>query len=190
MKNSKCKICQKSLSFLRICRKCSTSKLQRKYNLPYFILNTNLHKRFWDKVIKKKNGCWEWPKQLCNKKGYGCFSISYLSYRAHHIAWMIDNRQIIPNGKIICHKCDNPSCVSPEHLFLGINQDNVNDQVNKKRHVFGERNAGHKLTEEQVLQIRDLYKTMKYSMYRLAKMFGVTRPQIGHIINRIHWKHI
>lgn len=108
--------------------------------------------RFWASVQKTDN-CWEWMGSKV-KKGYGRFS--YQGHKddyAHRFSWELANGESIPSGSLILHKCDNPSCVRPDHLFLGTYQDNVDDMWAKGRGRCGENSASHKLTDEQVRQI-------------------------------------
>lgn len=96
----------------------------------------NIINRFWSKVdIKNAWECWEWLGSK-NKRGYGYFSIKRKPLYAHRYSWIIHN-DIIPYKNFICHKCDNPSCVNPSHLFSGTPKDNVMDCVKKGRFVGG-----------------------------------------------------
>ena len=95
--------------------------------------------RFWSKVnIKSDEEWWNW-KAFKNKQGYGRFGHSASKcVNAHRMSWVIKNGQI-PDKMFVCHRCDNPSCVNPNHLFLGTRQDNINDMMIKKRgRHFGE----------------------------------------------------
>lgn len=93
---------------------------------------------------------------------------------------------VTPKELFVCHKCDNPSCINPEHLFLGTIQENKQDEVNKGRQAKGETDGNHKLTEEQVLEIRNSNKIQK----NIAKRFGINRNTVYKITNRKLWKHI
>lgn len=90
-------------------------------------------KSFWSKLDKGENEeCWNW-KAFKNKQGYGRMGIAASEcVNAHRVSWVIHYGQI-PSGMFVCHKCDNPSCVNPNHLFLGTRQDNTNDMMIKKR---------------------------------------------------------
>lgn len=89
--------------------------------------------RFWSWVhIGEPEDCWKWfgASQLV---GYGQFGIKGRNMVASRVSWMLENREIIPKGKIIMHLCDNPTCVNPAHLRLGTPKDNSQDASNKGR---------------------------------------------------------
>lgn len=95
------------------------------------IITEELKKRFWEKV-EKTEGCWKWRASV-NQRGYGRFGVSSgKGVNAHRVSWVIHNGQI-PGDLFVCHKCDNPPCCNPEHLFLGTRQQNVDDMILKKR---------------------------------------------------------
>ena len=87
---------------------------------------------FWKKVkVGKDDECWEWL--ACkNKKGYGFFRVNWILRRAHRFAWTVTYGKI-PEGLFVCHRCDNPGCCNPKHLFLGTNTDNMVDMISKGR---------------------------------------------------------
>jgi hypothetical protein len=103
---------------------------------------------FWSKVRKRRNGCWEWTA-FKNKSGYGSFSFRGGMIRTHRASWILTNGEIPKgegfHGTCVLHKCDNPSCVNPEHLFLGTQSENIQDRNIKGR---TQRNFGRKLSEE------------------------------------------
>lgn len=103
-------------------------------------------KRFWSRVaVGEADECWEW-RVAKNSDKYGNFWIHDRSWRAHRVAWILTYGPI-PNGLLVCHKCDNPGCCNPYHLFLGTSKDNQIDSARKGRQAA-------KLTEEDVLKIR------------------------------------
>jgi hypothetical protein len=105
--------------------------------------------RFWAKV-KKTETCWTWTAYR-DPQGYGTFSVgpraTHAPHRAHRVAWELTNGQI-PDGSLVLHRCDNPSCVNPKHLFLGTHQDNQRDKVAKGRQATGLRNGKHTKPEK------------------------------------------
>lgn len=140
--------------------------------------------------------CWQWT---ANKhwSGYGRIltgsridgSRRYVG--AHRVAWELF-RGAIPEGLCVCHHCDNPSCVNPDHLFLGTLADNCKDRSQKGRNAvaLGERNGNAKLSRDQVQEIRRRYSDRGVTQKQLGREFGVSRVQIGKIVNGKLWKHI
>lgn len=147
--------------------------------------------RFWSKVNKDGSipahmphlsKCWEWIAGR-QTQGYGNFELNG-SCRAHRIAWELTYGGI-PDGLWVLHKCDNPSCVNPEHLFLGTRQDNIDDMYAKGReaNLRGEKNGRCKLTDSQVIEIKELYVSTKTSQRKLAKKYGMSKTQIARILH-------
>lgn len=89
------------------------------------------------------DGCWEWTGAT-DRDGYGVFNYAGKSHRANRVALLLDGRD--PGEKFACHSCDNPRCVRPSHLFIGTNQDNMQDMVAKGRNPdrFGANNPNFK----------------------------------------------
>ena len=152
---------------------------------------SNIAERFWSKV-NKGDGCWEWTAAL-NSSGYGSFGIGGKICGAHRVAWELTNGPIT-SKQFVCHRCDNPSCVNPDHLFLGDHGVNARDREAKGRGrgaaPLGERNGSAKLTEGQVRSIRLLYRNGERSQADLGRMFGVTQTVIGDLVRRKTWKHV
>ena len=147
--------------------------------------------RFWNKVSKQdNNSCWEWTAALMN--GYGWFLINTKTGPkfAHRVSaflsGLLDN---IDSKKHVLHKCDNPKCCNPLHLFTGTNADNVADRVKKGRTKFipkyGELNGMSKLTEIEIHEIRKMYNVGNISQSQLAIKFNVQQPHISRIINSV-----
>lgn len=140
--------------------------------------------KFWSKV-NKTDDCWKWTAAKCH--GYGYFGFRGKSMRAHRVSWILHFGEI-PKGKIICHKCDNPSCVNPQHLFLGSWKDNSMDRQRKGR--TKKEFIPTKLNEIQVKEIRQKYIPYKYGCRKLAEEYGVDHSMIWFIIKNKTWKHI
>lgn len=122
-----------------------------------------------------------------NPKGYGNFLVDRKIEKAHRVAYML-YVGVIPDGMVICHKCDNPSCVNPDHLFLGTYQDNHDDMYRKGRdkHAVGENQGASKLSESDVIEIRSLSLTQRV----IAKMYGISHSQVHRIKTLKDWKHV
>jgi hypothetical protein len=163
-------------------------------------------KRFWDKV-DKSGDCWNW-KGAADRKGYGKFSIGPSRNKdgsrrnsmvsAHRVAYLLANGPI-PDGKgthgtCVLHKCDNPKCVNPNHLFLGTNADNVHDMDAKGRRVNaglkGESHGCSILTEQQVCEIFKRNSSGESTQKQLAKEYGVSIATVNHIMRGRLWAHL
>ena len=148
-------------------------------------------KRFWKHVsIDGVGKCWEW--QACKlKEGYGQFGLNGKVVRAHRLSYELCVGPI-PPGMCVLHACDNPPCVNPSHLFLGNDADNVYDSTSKGRRFpqYGEYNGHASLYDGDVIEIRRMYATGKYTQLEISKLFGVSRPHIGKIVNYKEWSHL
>ena len=129
------------------------------------------------------NGCVIWSGAI-KDIGYGVITMRNKSYHAHRVAWEV-SRGPIPEGRVICHRCDNRACVNPDHMFLGTHLDNSTDMVAKGRSKRGERASWSKLTEAQARQILH-DKVTPHATY--ARELGVSETAISHIRKRRNWK--
>jgi hypothetical protein len=151
-------------------------------------------KRFISYIkINKQTQCWEWTIYL-NDAGYGIFGSSknnkHTTRKAHRVSWEIFYNNSLYKEIHICHKCDNPKCVNPHHLFKGTPMDNMKDKVNKDRQSKGE-NSGHSILNwEKINKIRKLYSTNLYTYEQLAKLFLSSRNNIFSIIQNKTWYDI
>lgn len=151
-------------------------------------LTVNQVSNFWKKVsVGSHEECWNW--KAYNWKGYGSFAVgNRRNEKSHRISWTLTFGSI-PEGLFVCHKCDNPSCCNPYHLFLGTNADNMRDMVEKGRSagLEGEENPAAKLNLGQVVRIRNLYEE-GLTQLEIGKMFNVSRTVVGAIVRKEIWK--
>jgi hypothetical protein len=135
--------------------------------------------------------CWNWAGSITENNRYGLFRLNGSQTKAHRFCYELWVGEI-PDGMCVCHKCDNPKCVNPDHLFLGTQFDNMVDRTDKNRGYkpIGEKNLFSKLKEKEVLEIRRLYKTRRVSQRYLAKMFLVTASCVENIVSRKSWSYL
>ena len=158
------------------------------------LLNEKDKLRFWSNVEKwNDDGCWNW-KLSCDNDGYGRFKLKNNLVKSHRFAWSAFYDKEIPDNLCVLHKCDNPPCCNPRHLFLGDTRDNSIDMVKKGRgntsDQTGEANGNSKLTESDVVEIRRLYSSGQYTYKELASQFNVHFDLIGRIVKRKNWTHV
>lgn len=152
-----------------------------------------IEKRFWGQVSKKgPNDCWEWlGSKAGTYKEYGRISFNGRADGAHRVSWILHNGPI-PDGMDVLHRCDNPGCVNPAHLWLGTHAENMIDKARKGRVVIeplrGENHPLSKLTPDKVREIRSLSGIMTHR--EMSREFGVSTCVVSRIINRLMWKHI
>jgi hypothetical protein len=162
-------------------------------NTPNVISDPTFQDYFWSRCIRSSNGCLEWQGSR-NYHGYGEICVSGKAQSTHRVAWMIMHG-LVPDGMCVLHRCDNPSCCDPVHLFLGTKKDNSRDMAAKGRNSitgYGERNLSAKLTAIQIQEIRSAYvsRSHEFGQCALARRFGVSQAQIGRIVRREKWAHI
>jgi hypothetical protein len=159
---------------------------------------TKLLQRFYEKVLIGGYGprghCWEWRASL-DGRGYGQIRVDRKTKRAHRLSYELLVGPI-PEGLFVCHQCDNPRCVNPYHLFLGTAKDNSMDMARKGRQGFqsnpnkirrGSKHGRAKLTEQQVLAIREAWSLGSSTMQQLANDFNVSSSTIDYIVNKKGW---
>lgn len=162
--------------------------------------SVDAHTRFARQYIPEPNcGCWLWTGYVDKRTGYARFMLgnsrdSMEVEGAHRASWRL-HRGEIPDGMIVCHKCDERSCVNPDHLFLGTYVDNQQDASRKGRLKWkgprpglrrGEQHPGAKLSADDVREIR----ASGESMYALARRFGVSDVNIHRIRTRKIWRSV
>jgi hypothetical protein len=162
---------------------------------------------FWGKVnIHGANGCWIWTG-FKNKGGYGTLNVRGRVWLAHRLSYLLASKKN-PESLCVLHKCDNRSCVNPDHLFLGTIAENNQDMINKGRASFqtgtaihvtgvkhgrytkpgktarGERNGSAKIKDSEVSAIRFFFNNGSLSQRLLSKAFGIHIATVNRIINR------
>lgn len=163
----------------------------KKTHLKHERANTNdtPEKRLWGNVDKSNlNGCWLWLGAT-QSPGYGTLRMAGRKIFTHRLAYELANGSIGPNMDV-CHKCDNPPCCNPAHLFLGTRMMNIHDSAEKGRMKRGSKHHNAKLNEGDVLEMRRLYQSNTFSQSKLAGQFGVSITTVNHILNRKTWKQI
>lgn len=161
-----------------------------------------LTERFWSKVdtTTTPNGCWPWTGCKGSPYAYGYIGMkvdgTWRYVATHRLSWEMANSRPVPKGREICHICNNPSCVRPDHLYLGDHSGNARDAI-ANGVLFGKRgeeNENHLLTWEQAREIRYLYSRRggRYargvSQRKLAAKFGVSRRTIRAVLSHRSWK--
>lgn len=141
--------------------------------------------RYWANVIKT-DGCWGW--RGATSHGYGVFGALKKRYKAHRFSYELHHGPI-GEGLVVCHRCDNPPCSNPDHLFLGTTADNMADAAAKNRMPRGTAHHMARLTPERVREIRARYDAGE-TLYGLSKRFGVHRRTLRSAIIRKTWRHI
>ena len=148
--------------------------------------------RFWSKVDRTNpDACWPWTAST-QKRGYGQISVGGRPRIATRVCWELTNGPI-PPGLFVCHRCDNPACVRPAHLFLGTPGDNIHDMDAKGRRVkknpVGSKHGCAKLDEVRVAKIKRRIAAGE-PQKELAREYGVSCGAINHIAKGRQWRHV
>lgn len=191
------------------CAKCGHEWLSRKEK-PNKCPNPKCQRKNWEstenKIAGRKNNtierftkmiedcgyndseCWLYPGTI-NCYGRGMYKLNGKYWLAHRLSYTVFVGEI-PSGLNVCHKCDTPDCVNPNHLFLGTTQDNVDDRVSKGRSAIGERNWNTKLSSFDVEKIKSADFSTHGSKARMARELGISQTALGYILSRRSWKYI
>lgn len=162
--------------------------------------------RFWAKVQRVDEGCWLWTGHAV--KGYGSFMVRGKIVRGSRFSYELHKGPI--GDLYVCHACDNPTCVNPDHLFLGTAKDNLYDAIRKGRFPVprdevkaraslaatgtwfpsGEQHPQARLNAEIILEIRRLHASGAMNQSQMARRFGVAPKTVNHIVHRRTWAHV
>jgi len=146
--------------------------------------------RFWGLTRMSNGGCLVWTGKR-RSFGYGILNANGRSLRAHRVSWELAHGAI-PSGMVVCHRCDNPPCVNPDHLFLGTQADNMRDCFRKNR-IFrfaGFKASNHsctKLSLNETDELRRLYATGWFRQMDLAEIFHVDQSSVSRVVRGDHW---
>lgn len=132
-----------------------------------------------------ESGCWLWTGATSADGNYGRIRFNGIPHNAHRLMWETENGPI-PDGMILCHRCDIGLCCNPNHLFLGTHQDNSDDKVRKGRQSRGDNHGSSKLSANEVALIRGCTESAHF----LAEKYDVHRSTIYAIRNNLYWKHV
>lgn len=150
-----------------------------------------IKKRFYSKVIlPNDDGCMIWSAGK-DSWGYGHLNINKSMAKAHRLSYELHYGEI-PNGLLVLHKCDNPPCVAPEHLFLGTTLDNTKDCISKGRFTkprIGENNPVSKLNVEAIRDIRKRLSNGE-TQQSIAKFYKISHATIYYVKNNKTWAHV
>lgn len=146
--------------------------------------NGTASERLAELSVAEESGCIRFTGHL-DGEGYGRIMVARVKYMAHRLSYSLNNGPI-PDGYVVRHKCDNPSCINPEHLEVGTQADNIADKVSRGRQARGSGVGRAILTEESVREIRA--SPLKVS--ELSTLYGVSVVSIRNILRRKTWQHV
>jgi len=188
------------------CIKCSTVRLRSEFNkdnlrpdklFPYCkpcravknpkIIACKSVEEVLLRYVVVDSGCWEWTGSKMTNEDYGIAHFKGKRIRAHRLSYTYHVGEI-PEGLIVCHHCDNPICINPDHLYAGTQQDNSNDMVRRGRHAvcLGEDRPNSVLKEWQVLLIRKDKRKERV----IAQDYGIAPSTAGSIRRKLSWKYL
>lgn len=150
--------------------------------------------RLMSKVrVDEATGCWQWTAS-CRRGGYGQLGLKGGVFTAHRLSYIVHIGEI-PGGMFVCHRCDNRKCLNPAHLFVGTAAENTADMMTKGRFVLGRRYRGEeirsaKLSEAEVIAIRNKHIPRQYTRKQLASEYGVSVATIKNVLCGRCWSHV
>ncbi len=139
-------------------------------------------------VPEPNSGCFLWTAAT-DPNGYGRIRVRGKTELAHRISYE-QTHGYIPNGLNVLHKCDNPSCINPKHLFVGTHADNVKDKMSKCRQPKGENHYRSVLDRNKVIEIRHMWETSGKTQREIGSIYGVTQMTISSLLHGQSWKGV
>lgn len=164
-------------------------KAREAYMLPYL---KDAYHRWRTKVDVDHSNCWLWIGAKY-RGGYGYFGVRTPEkynkcYKAHRFSYEYHNNVRLESSQFVCHVCDNPACVNPNHLYIGDAHTNMQDTLERGRHRYGTQ-VGHKsLTWDIVRNIRYDYFELGKSYAEIEKFYGISKAQVSRVIKNKIWK--
>lgn len=155
-----------------------------------------LYQRFWRYVEPQEYGCWLW-KGAVNDYGYGVIGRGGRgsgNIKAHRLSYELATGIRLRRDQLVCHRCDTPRCVNPDHLFVGTYRDNSHDCWRKGRaspppRLIGSKNFSAKLNEAMIPEVFLLH-SLGLNTYQLADVFGISRSAVSAVLKRKTWRHV
>jgi hypothetical protein len=172
---------------MKPCMECGKMMRAQKWRPKHQFCSRKCYRGIGHRIANYRiaeNGCFEWSGSR-DRDGYGILRLTIngkVEQRAHRLSW-IHFKGVVPEFMQVLHRCDNPGCVNPDHLFLGTNHENMLDKTRKKR------NNTSKLTKKDVLKIRTLH-AIGVNQRRIADRFSVGYKAVNKIVLRQRWKHV
>lgn len=189
----KCQSAAKNRKVEKTCPRCSA-----KFTVPRCHENRQKYctkacrvdpvSRFWDNVEKQPDGCWIWKGTKAGA-GYGALKVNSVMVSAHRFSWELHHGENLSRETYLCHRCDTPLCVNPEHLFKGDAAVNTADRDAKDRQAKGKKIGVSKLTVPQVVEIKELL-SHGLPQETIAKQFKVSQMAISMISQDKTWKYV
>lgn len=154
-----------------------------------------IQQRFWSKVdVRGESDCWPWTAAVRSKKeGYGAFWMNGRHHPTNRIALMLSGVEV-QDGMVACHKCDNPNCCNPRHLFVGTPRENNDDKVLKGRNPKGQSHGMARLTDAQTAEILSLKPTSGKRLaagvpQEIANKYGITKQYVSELMGKKQFKN-
>lgn len=144
------------------------------------IRRLNMLNKYLKNILKNKNDCYI---------NHNLTTFSNINRLVKEL-WSYYNNKLWPKNMQSNHTCDNPKCINMFHIYSGTQKNNMQDMINRNRGLQGEKCVWSKLTNDNVIQIRQLWNTGEYDYHDLAKMFNIAAGTIKQIVTRRTWKHI